>query len=150
MGAGVGLVYLLSSPRFNHFSYLQCTISDDFIFLLVMSRHDLYRRAEETLSLSFPPPFHPFALPVATSHLLPLLLPCPNSLSVAFTVATNAQNCLPRTNYLVSSAATLARAPRVVGPDSRRGGERWMDGWMEPKQLCDRNLLRNGEKGELG
>ena len=124
MGAGVGLVYLLSSPRFNHFSYLQCTIPDDFIFLLIMTSTD-----ERTLSLVFRPHFTPFALPVATSHLLPLLLPCPNSLSVAFTVATNAQNCLARTNYLVSSAATLARTSRVVGPDSRRGGERWMDGW---------------------
>ena len=127
MGAGIGVVYLLFSPRFSHFSYLQCTISDDFIFLLVMTSTDELRK--HLVYSSFPPPFHPFALPVATSRLLPLLLPCPNSLSVAFTVATNAQNCLARTNYLVSSAATLARTSRVVGPDSRRGGERWMDGW---------------------
>ena len=147
MGAGIGVVYLLFSPRFSHFSYLQCTISDDFIFLLVMTSTDELRK--HLVYSSFPPPFHPFALPVATSRLLPLLLPCPNSLSVAFTVATNAQNCLARTNYLVSSAATLARTSRVVGPDSRRGGERWMDGWNRSNFAIVISSAM-GEKGELG
>ena len=52
------------------------------------------------------------------------------------------------------------KLPRILrrnsGAHFARGGSRLqkgrgeMDGWMEPKQLCDRNLLRNGEKGELG
>ena len=73
--------------------------------------------------------------------LLYLLSPC------GVLVATNARNCLARTNSLPRHAqfAAPVGAGRVrVRRGENRTEQKRRDGWMEPEQLCDRNLLRDG------